>query len=311
MSILFLLGAGASRGSEKKEIKTPACGVELFQDLQNFSPLTWGKLEQKYGKAFRDDFEKGMDEVLKQHPKDVSELQRSMAEYFFNFYPSPDNLYLRIFHQLDIKKTSFASLNYDRLLDQAILRSGFSPNYKLDPKNEKEVEVCLPHGCCNFFLKGFDIPPGGLLYDYNDHVFDSSDIKIIRDNDEFQNELKLRALPPIMACFNSNKTSAVGKRFLESQKIKLEKMVLSASLIVIIGVTVREHDEHIWEPLKKTNAKLVYCAGEGYKTFSVWNNKYRINRPDLILDKYFSDNFDEICNVASSLLVSEEGINRS
>ncbi|NGX63646.1 MAG: hypothetical protein KR126chlam6_01059 [Candidatus Anoxychlamydiales bacterium] len=303
MSVLFLFGAGASYGSENDTTNIPKLGVDLFQALRDRFPLTWGTLDLKYGDLFRKDFEKGMDLVLERHPKEVSELQRSMAEYFFNFIPSSDSLYIRLIKRLGIKNVSFSSLNYDRLLEESIIRSGYHPNYTSDQTKEKEVGVCLPHGGCNLFLKGLNIPPGSLSFTYAEDVFDSTEIDIIRDYEQFKIELKSRALPPIMACFNSKKTSAVGRKFLEIQARGFEEMVLSSGLIVIVGVNVREHDRHIWSPLTETKAKLAYCSGRnGAKDFNLWNKKCRVEKKDQIFQGYFVDHFEEICEEVESFL---------
>ncbi|NGX63109.1 MAG: hypothetical protein KR126chlam6_00516 [Candidatus Anoxychlamydiales bacterium] len=301
--VLLLFGAGASYGSEKDIKTTPALSDGLFQILRARFP-SWRNLDLKYRDHFQD-FEEGMNQVLAQHPLDVSELQRDMAKYFFNFHPSPENLYIRIIKRLGIKDISFASLNYDRLLEEAIFRSGFFPKYSLeDKKSEKEVNLCLPHGCSNLFLTDFGIPPDSLTYTFDDDVFDSSsDPKVIRNDKDFQNEINLNALPPIMACFNRRKTSAVGKSFLEKQKRMFEERVLSAGLIVIVGINVREHDGHIWCPLAETSAKLLYCSGEeGGKVFKIWRDKFRSAKNDLIFGGYFAAHFDEICNTAEDFL---------
>ncbi len=296
MSILFFFGAGASYGSEKDITSTPALGVDLFQALRARFPLTWGKLDLKFGDHFRKDFENGMNLVLAQNPQEVFGLQRDMAHYFFDFAPSPDNLYIRIIERLGIKNISFASLNYDRLLEESILSLGFSPKYNLETKTKKEINLCLPHGCSNLFLMDIDIPPGLLETTCVDDVFDSSDIKAIRDREEFRSELRSRALPPIMACFNPKKDAPVGKLFLEAQKERFKQMVRSAELIVIVGIQVREHDDHIWTPLERTSAKIIYCSGEnGAKLFKKWRDKSRAEKKDLILPGYFADHFEEIC----------------
>jgi hypothetical protein len=189
-----------------------------------------------------------MDLVLTQHPGKLFKLQRDVAKYFFNFNPSLDSLYIRIIKRLDIKDISFASLNYDTLLEQAIHRSGFFTKDNLDTKNENEVNLCLPHGCSNLFLEGFNIPPGLFKTTCVENVLDSTKAKRVKTLKEFQSELKSRAFPPIMACFNSKKTVPVGKGSIEKQKMMFKKMVRDADLIVIIGVRVRMHDDHIWTP---------------------------------------------------------------
>ncbi len=151
-------------------------------------------------------------------------------------------------------------------------------------------------------MKGLDIPPGSLSYTFNDDVFDSDEIRIIRNYQLFKHELKSRALPPIMACFNTTKISAVGKKFLEKQKAMFEQMVLSATLIVIIGVQVRNHDEHIWKPLSRTNAKLIYCSGNASAAFSDWCAEHRAKKMNQIYQGYFGEHINDICGVVRSSL---------
>ena len=44
MKIIFLFGAGASKGSEVDGIPTPPLGTELFTQLQSKYPKSWGCL---------------------------------------------------------------------------------------------------------------------------------------------------------------------------------------------------------------------------------------------------------------------------
>lgn len=303
MRILFFLGAGASYGSEEDITCRPKLAADLFQTLCDQFPLTWGKLYSKYRQSFLkdNDFEKGMNSVIKEQPEKVLELQRNMAQYFFNFNPSADSLYFRLIEKLGIENLSFASLNYDRLIEEAIIRSGFLPKNNLEMKKEKEVYLCLPHGCSNYFLEGIEIPPGLFETTCVENAIDSSDMKMIRHLEEFQLQISSNALPPVMSCFNSRKDSLVGRMFLDSQEIMFAKMVLSAELIVIVGVNVREHDKHIWSPLSKTKAKIVYCSGEdGAKGFNSWVKECRKEKKHRIFDGYFLEHFDDICNEVKS-----------
>ena len=83
-----------------------------------------------------------------------------------------------------------------------------------------------------------------------------------------------------------------------------EKMVLSADLIVIVGVNVRVHDNHVWSPLARTNAKLIYCSGAGAKLFEAWHDEFRAEKNDLILSRFFADHFEEICNKVESIFTT-------
>ena len=58
MANLILLGAGASYGSNNKNV--PPLGDELYLALQRFNPHGWGALPSSIAKEFHGDFEKGM-----------------------------------------------------------------------------------------------------------------------------------------------------------------------------------------------------------------------------------------------------------
>ncbi len=113
---------------------------------------------------------------------------------------------------------------------------------------------------------------------------------------EFKNQMLKNGVPPIMSCFDSNKTTAVGENFIEKQRLRLKTLIESTELITIIGISLREHDVHLWNSLRNTNAKLMYCGRNGSVRFIEWHDKYRKNKPYLIFGGYFSDHFSDICD---------------
>ncbi|OHE17008.1 MAG: hypothetical protein A2X96_08245 [Syntrophobacterales bacterium GWC2_56_13] len=60
---VLLLGAGASYGSDHSG--TPPMGADLFEALRAFNPPGWGQLLLSLALAFRNDFERGMEELAK------------------------------------------------------------------------------------------------------------------------------------------------------------------------------------------------------------------------------------------------------
>ncbi|MGA8163651.1 MAG: hypothetical protein WB791_01335 [Waddliaceae bacterium] len=298
-SILFLFGAGASKGSEKKGINVPACGAGLFEELKRFAPSTWGKLDPPYGTQFRDDFEKGMKQVIENHSRDVLGLQQDMAKYFFNFFPSSKSLYIQLIKRIGFKGITFASLNYDWLLEQA---------FHVLEIPMKEIDLCLPHGCSNRFVKGIKGPQGSFSFGCANHLIDGPIVSVCSQEDF--NE-RVKPLHPVMACVDPQKKSPIGKAFLADEKNKFEKSAFFAKVIVIIGVQVREHDNHIWTPLEKTDAKIVYCSGSGNESFKSWAEKSRAGKNDECLPGYFLDNFGNICKIAEDALANYRGYSQN
>jgi len=104
------------------------------------------------------------------------------------------------------------------------------------------------------------------------------------------------AFPPVMSYFEPSKRTTSGANFIESQRKRFAELVEGAEKIAIIGLRVREHDKHIWEPLSKTSAKIIYCAGNSAgDEFKKWSNKNREKKTDfLVLNSYFNEGFEEI-----------------
>jgi REP element-mobilizing transposase RayT len=80
-----------------------------------------------------------------------------------------------------------------------------------------------------------------------------------------------------------------------NQRERYKHLVSKADKIAIIGLRFRPHDTHIWEPIKQTAAKIIYCAGENSgKEFTSLIKENRMDNHTLVLNGYFKDHFDEI-----------------
>jgi len=150
---LIIFGAGASFGSDTSSV--PPLGNKLFDALTDFAPNSWGTVHQKYKEVFQNDFEKGMQILSSEQPTWLPPLQRAMAAYFFNFSPQRTNLYVRLANQIKASswnlKGSLVTFNYERLLIFSLNASGVQPAVESDQINSNQIELCLPHGCCNLF----------------------------------------------------------------------------------------------------------------------------------------------------------------
>ena len=291
---LLLFGAGASYGSDKHG--TPPLGDKLFDALCRFHPKGWGSIPIKYSRIFRKDFEGGMVELSKQNSFLMPPLQRAMAAYFFNFYPKSSNLYLKLAERIKKSKWSgtLASLNYDRLLELSLIRMGIQPIIGGNSGVENQVELCLPHGCCHLFCEGVKATSKGVSFS-GVGVTTNGPIKVISNKIAFQKRINEDAFPPVMSYFEPGKTTTSGSSFIRNQRVRWRQLVEDADIIGIIGVKVRDDDDHIWEPISLTSAKIVYCAGyDSGKEFENWRKTARSNSEDKIIYQYFYEAFDDI-----------------
>jgi len=297
MGNLILFGAGASFGSDD-DGDTPPLGESLFDALCTFNSEGWGAVPQQFADLFRADFEQGMHEFTKAHGgQDVDILQRAMAGYFFQFTPRPLSLYRRLARCA--KQTNwdgtFVTLNYERLLELALLAEAVQPHVGSPSQPPGAMELCLPHGCCHLFGSiraqddisfaseiRFDSPEGG--------------IHAIQDPSEFSRRLREDAIPPVMSYFEPQKATRSGVSFIESQRDRYARLVDEAEVVGVVGVRVRPHDAHIWEALRGTEAKIVYCADtSGGEEFQAWAGAAD-RRGDQVLPDCWADGFDAICS---------------
>ena len=296
---LILFGAGASYGSDAQG--TPPLGSALFDSLKAFSPETWGRVSQTEAIAFKTDFEQGMKEYAELHSSDgtVDKLQRAMAAFFFDFPLTSSSLYVEIAKWMCQTRWNgaVASLNYERLLELSLRKAGLNVvvDGVADPSGE--IELCLPHGCCHLF--GQVRSAGNVIFDRGIR-FDGPKIRIIEDPDQHAEELRTSSIPPVMCYFQPNKQTRSGVSFIKGRRERLACLARSASVVVIIGVKVRPHDRHIWDPLAQTRAPLVYCSGEtGASEFECWAENCG-RKDDCVIPAFWADGFGQICEVLMS-----------
>jgi len=296
MSSLILFGAGASYGSNNRDV--PPLGDDLFFALKRFNPPGWGSLPSSMAKQFQGDFENAMTNLSQTHSHEMPVLQRAMAAFFFKFMPTEDNLYHVLAKR--IKESDWigaiATLNYERLLEISLIHEGIQPVVGSEVKGQNQIELCLPHGCCHLFCEGVKASSRGVSFSGIGVSFDGP-IKIISNSQEYNYRINNDAVPPVMSYFEPQKNTSAGVSFIRGQRARWSQLVSQSKLIAAIGIRVREHDSHIWDPLKRTSGKIVYCGGSAAgQEFAGWHEKYRAGKDCLICQGYFADEFDSLCN---------------
>jgi len=291
---ILLFGAGASYGSDN--IGIPPLGNNLYSELVKFNPPGWGSLPNEFRIVFNNDFEHGMLKVATERPHDLPILQRAMAAYFFNFQPQNSNLYFRLANKLKqiMKKIAVSTLNYERLFEISFSAAGHK--LIIGKANSNEIELNLPHGCCHLFCESARGVAGAVSF-AGLNVEINGEIKLISDPYQFNQRITNDAFPPVMSYFEPQKRTTSGQVFLTEQRNRYKDLVNNAERIIVIGVKIREHDTHIWESIKNSNGKFIYCSGLAEKnTFDAWTNNNRPNKENMFIDGFWSDKFDEVFN---------------
>ncbi|MFH4963671.1 hypothetical protein V8G69_01590 [Gaetbulibacter sp. M235] len=294
MKNIILFGAGASFGSDTSDV--PPLTPLLFEKLANFNPHGWGALPNEYRTSFKEDFEQGMIKVANERPHDLPILQRAMAAFFFDFQPKNTNLYYRFAQELkkSPKKVSLATLNYERLLEISFNAAGH--NLMIGIPNPNEIELILPHGCCHLFCESVRGMAGAVSF-AGMNVQVNGEIKIISNPQDFNQRINNDAFPPVMSYFEPSKRATAGQNFLEEQRARYNELIQKAETITVIGVKIREHDTHIWDPIKNSNAKFVYCSGSiELDDYNEWTLRNRGAKDNVFIDGFWSNNFNEVIN---------------
>jgi hypothetical protein len=161
--ILFLFGAGASVKAEPDSRSVcPPLGSKLFDELNSFEdekPTNSENIWKKYESCFRDcsTFEEGFVRVQKESKFNQTDylfrMQKSMALYFNQFSPSPENLYLK-FLKKTLRTTEsnirVFTLNYDMLLQRSFLHLS-----QLEQQIISQSKIVALHGCPNYYNDTF------------------------------------------------------------------------------------------------------------------------------------------------------------
>lgn len=290
---LIVFGAGASFDSEVDGVIVPPLGGRLFDELAAFNPPGWGTLNERYGQAFRDDFEGAMAQYGNDYPGNITRLQRAMAAFFYKYRPSSASLYQQM--ACDAKSVhwngAFVTFNYEQLLPMSIANAGYQCVVGQAPQNpDKQIELCLPHGYCRLVCDSVQAHDTTMFA--NCQV--DGPVREVSD-EEFEKRINTEAVPPVMSYFIPSKDTMSGVSFIKGQKARYAKLVAEADRVAIVGLRVREHDVHVWEPLAATNAAILYCSGlNSGSEFEKWTKAHRQEKNNIIIPKYFRDGFSEL-----------------
>jgi hypothetical protein len=287
--IVFLFGAGASKGAGHILPYDPPLGTELYGRLEERFLKEWGPGSRlgQYALGLRQNFEKTMfNEVCRWNPSiNILEWQRKMALYFssFGLDSTGEDLYSKLLSSLRdmgiIRKSIFGSLNYDCVLEQAAYELGLQVNYSCGETENNTLCILKVHGSCNFITEDIKQMRRYLTNAYS-HI--NCGMNCLRPVD-VEKALEQRfsdsnaSYYPVMSLYSFGKNSLVAGPRIQEIRNTWRQCVSSASVVAIIGVSPNCEDTHIWNPIKETSAaKLFYIGSQGhFESWAQGNSNFR------------------------------------
>ena len=261
--LAILTGAGASNGAGDIAPAPPPLSGQLFDELVQSCPNSWGRLPDATASGFRSDFETAMADLWAVSSAGSSQLLIDMALYFSSFDPSPahqKDCYSRLLRALKvnglIRTTAFATLNYECILDVCANRQGLQLAYLGPSPPRNNLLIWKLHGACNLL-------PALPIWDLTVQLVNPTTQSYYDGPVEPVNLVELRrrysagyALPPAMSLFAPGKPTPVATSFIDETRRQWAEWVRHATAVVVIGVRPVLADTHLWQPIISSKAQV-------------------------------------------------------
>lgn len=291
MSVVLMFGAGASYGSLDCFPKCPPLGQDLFNELQEHGTVA-KKINEDIADSFRNSFELGMEIFWEINNTDVTDFLRETASFFLQFKPGEKNLYFRLarFMKENNRKAIITTTNYDMLIELSVCSIGWLVNYSTDSVLPKNIPVLKVHGSCNFLPDIKQLQISGIKFDLseagpNASILDGP-VKAVQVNEAMHFCNTENSVAPVMSMYARGKRILFCPKFIESQQKQWLQEVIRAKHIIIIGLAVNPADNHIWEPLASTKAKITYVGLGQKEIFQDWVNLNKCRKAVFLCDTF-------------------------
>jgi len=291
---LFLFGAGASSGCNGTNEIVPL-GIDLFTNLKNKFPGTWGTLPPAFENDFKSNFEKGMSRLWRDlsYNAKISFFMKDIAIFFskFKITDFKQNLYYKLFRELKkrdaLKETVVSTINYDCLIEFALEK--LNVNYSYVATNiDNTIIVLKIHGSCNYILDPKVISVRSDVK-YRPGITFNPPLRFISPEGIEKYCNSDTALYPAMAIYMSSKPIQMGSVAITKMQKDWQEIIMKAKKIFIIGVNPNLEDKHIWDYIDKKD-QVLYC-GNKYR-FDEWQKNK--NRKDIFLNCTFKSAIQNI-----------------
>ena len=263
MSVVFLLGAGASYGSGEANPYPPPLGAGLISELRDCSGAA-ARIPPALLSIFEKNFEEGMSRFREERDTETTELLRDMSAYFAQFSPGPTNLYHKFVSIIrrSARTPTIATTNYDLMLEQAITRAGLLIAYAGHPVPRNNISLLKIHGSCNFLPDVEANAMSGVTFSGNGANFEGP-LRIARSTMEIAEFCRNQdSLAPAIAVYSPGKKVLFCPSFVARQQEQWREEVAGARRIYVIGMRVLPSDNHIWNVLAQSRARLYYVGME-------------------------------------------------
>lgn len=257
--VTLIFGAGASFGSGGCSPTNPPLGKDLFKCLSDKGGA-FSRLDKETKLIFESlGFEAGMS-MIADDSRQINPLQKELACYLSCFKVEHDNAYVRLFNKLGsvIKQLNIATLNYDLLIEQALSIHGLNVDYNGQGNG---VNLFKPHGSSNFLPQ----LPSGMVISGNAMIgvgtyFEGLDTKAVSSQEEvlrWCNDPKNSDLSPVLAMYAKGKRVVINRELINKIQLGFVNSVKKSPLVVLIGIEYIEHDTHVWQPIRESNADIL------------------------------------------------------
>jgi hypothetical protein len=297
---VFLFGAGASYGSDPQlgigHPSLPPLGKDLFPALVNSPEAPHWKALEGHADLFRSlGFEKAAADLEGLGGKGSWARDLELAEFFSKFSISlKSNLYLRLVSAIkpalvnDAWSGAAITLNYDRLLEQAVLSRRIWPVVKgvtwystHVPLSEIEgvFEMCYPHGGCQFYIgqNWLDLSGGGeVVWGHGARIVSNCGATHVLNEDQIQ-FMRANHHIPLICRYEPKKGPTVANYFIDAQQQRATELIEQAERIVVVGVFCSyPGDDHLWGALGRSNASILYIEPSDLsrERFSAWASAF-------------------------------------
>jgi hypothetical protein len=272
--IVILFGAGASYGAGHVCPEAPPLGEKLYNALATQFPNEWGPGSQlgKWADNFHHDFERTMsDEVLPRLPSlSLLEWHRPVATFFarYRLEGNGRDMYSRLLAELKtnglLERLTLGSLNYDCLLEQAMVELGLATDYMLeDTHPAASISLAKIHGSSNFVTED--------LFSWSPYLTNAGSstespftvLPVHGLEDALQRKFSTYqpAFFPVLGMYSQHKPSIVAPVKLSRLRNILGQRIIRAKALVLIGLRPTDHDPHLWEPVAKSRASKIGYIG--------------------------------------------------
>jgi len=275
-------------------------GRNLFKKLKLDFKNSWGLLNNE---EFNE-FEVGMGKIWDTKSQIVPLLMRDLAKYFLKFhvnYPN-ENLYYKLLDNIIklnlLNQSFFSALNYDCIFEEIIRFLGYEVNYFSEmPKTDKEIVFWKLHGSSNFIPSNskesnIKIDIKNQFVKYSKYASFNPDIKGVNTNDAIDFCNSDTALYPSMCIYCKGKPLQISSYLKETLINLWQRKVITSKYIIIIGIKPHPDDKHIWDPLIKTQAKLLFIGNK--EKFEDWMKEYKPKANYKILSNRFEDGLPKL-----------------